>query len=67
MLTTIFIQAQSQYFEYHTFTRGNIQLPYRLEKPENYTKNDTNKYPIILFLHGAGERGMITSSNYIPR
>lgn len=33
---------------------GNI-LPYRILYPENYDKN--KKYPLILFLHGAGERG----------
>ncbi len=30
-------------------------LPYRILYPENYDK--TKKYPLILFLHGAGERG----------
>ena len=30
-------------------------LPYRILYPENYDKN--KKYPLILFLHGAGERG----------
>jgi len=33
---------------------GNI-LPYRVLYPENYDK--TKKYPLVLFLHGAGERG----------
>ena len=33
---------------------GNI-LPYRILYPENYDKN--KKYPLVLFLHGAGERG----------
>ncbi len=33
---------------------GNI-LPYRILYPDNYDK--TKKYPLILFLHGAGERG----------
>lgn len=31
------------------------QLPYRILYPENYDR--TKKYPLILFLHGAGERG----------
>lgn len=39
--------------EYKTAT-GNT-LPYRLLYPKNYDK--TKKYPVILFLHGSGERG----------
>lgn len=30
-------------------------LPYRILYPENYDRN--KKYPLILVLHGAGERG----------
>lgn len=30
-------------------------LPYRILYPENYDR--TKKYPLVLFLHGAGERG----------
>jgi predicted peptidase len=36
------------------FAEGKV-LPYRILYPENYDKN--KKYPLILFLHGAGERG----------
>lgn len=34
---------------------GSDTLPYRILMPENY--NPAKKYPVILFLHGAGERG----------
>ena len=37
------------------FIRGTDTLPYRLLLPENY--DSTKQYPVILFLHGAGERG----------
>jgi predicted peptidase len=33
---------------------GNV-LPYRILYPENY--DSTKKYPVVLFLHGSGERG----------
>jgi predicted peptidase len=36
------------------FAEGKI-LPYRILYPENYDR--TKKYPVILFLHGSGERG----------
>lgn len=35
--------------------QGGDTLPYRLLLPENY--DSTKKYPVIFFLHGAGERG----------
>ena len=42
---------------YFTDTLGTV-LPYRLLTPEKAEGDTTNaKYPVVLFLHGAGERG----------
>jgi predicted peptidase len=44
-------------FEEHTFaSRGGTKMPYRLLKPENIEAG--KKYPLVLALHGWGERGM---------
>jgi len=53
---TVFVNAQS--FEYKSHTNANIatySMPYRLFIPSGYNAN--NSYPLVLFLHGAGERG----------
>ncbi len=42
-------------FEARTFGEGDGKLPYRLLKPLNY--DSKQQYPLVLFLHGAGERG----------
>lgn len=42
-------------FKAGTHTFGGTKLPFRLFVPKNYQA--TQKYPLILFLHGAGERG----------
>ncbi|RFS19864.1 phospholipase [Chitinophaga silvatica] len=47
-------QDLSQY-EYKTFIRKGDTLRYRMLLPQNYDAN--KKYPLIVFLHGAGERG----------
>ncbi len=42
-------------FERKQFTRDSAVLQYRILYPENY--QPSKKYPVVLFLHGAGERG----------
>jgi predicted peptidase len=42
-------------FEARTFADGEFTLPYRLLKPKS--SDPTEKYPLVIFLHGAGERG----------
>ena len=42
-------------FQAAVFRAGDESLPYRLLAPLNY--DATRKYPLVLFLHGAGERG----------
>ena len=36
---------------------GSRQLPHLLFLPKDYAKNSAQQWPLILFLHGAGERG----------
>ncbi|HEX2948951.1 MAG TPA: prolyl oligopeptidase family serine peptidase [Armatimonadota bacterium] len=61
MVSTVPSLAQSandlqQRFEARIFTDANGKTqPYRLLKPKNY--DATKKYPLVLFMHGAGERG----------
>ena len=47
-------------FEAHTFTdeQSGHLLPYRVLWPQGYDQDKKEKYPLILFLHGAGERGV---------
>lgn len=49
-----FSQDKSMY-QKHWFVRGTDTLPYRLLLPKNY--DASKEYPLILFLHGSGERG----------
>ncbi len=37
------------------FMQDGMNLPYKISFPDNYDKN--KQYPLLVFLHGAGERG----------
>lgn len=47
--------AQKDAYQAATFRYKGDSLPYRLLLPEGYDVN--KKYPLLVFLHGAGERG----------
>jgi predicted peptidase len=42
-------------FQFETFELNGHVLPYRIYQPE--IKNKEEKYPLVVFFHGAGERG----------
>ncbi|MEO6638690.1 MAG: dienelactone hydrolase family protein [Ginsengibacter sp.] len=45
-------------FQKYQYIQGSDTLPYRLLLPASYNHFDTTtKYPLIIFLHGSGERG----------
>ena len=55
-LFSIVFLARGEDFESRTFTSPDgAKLPYRLLTPQHYEGG--KKYPLVLFLHGAGERG----------
>ena len=55
LLTSLTVSAQKGY-EAKTFvSESGYNLNYRLLRPEN--ESSGKKYPLVLFLHGAGERG----------
>ena len=48
-------QDMSLYVKKEFTSKSGATMPYRILYPENY--DPKGKYPVILFLHGAGERG----------
>ena len=54
VLTSAFAQDLSK-FKKENFINGSDTLKYRILYPENF--DAAKKYPVVLFLHGSGERG----------
>jgi predicted peptidase len=52
---TIFVPKQKGEFYGDVFSLNGINIKYKIIYPQNF--DSKNKYPFILFLHGAGERG----------
>ena len=40
----------------YTFEHDDLQINYLLFLPEDYGRNRSKRWPLILFLHGSGER-----------
>lgn len=54
-------QGDQQPFKEEQIKYNGGELSYRVLYPEGFNKN--KEYPVILFLHGAGEREMIIKSS----
>lgn len=52
---TLYAQDMSLFLKSEFTSKEGKTMPYRILFPENYNKQ--GKYPVVLFLHGAGERG----------
>jgi len=57
LISTINTMSQDYITSYEekVFNDKGSTLPYRIMYPKNF--NPKNKYPLVIFLHGAGERG----------
>lgn len=49
------LPGDEDYAKYCFTDSSNVTLPYRMLKPEQTA--DNQKYPMVIFLHGCGERG----------
>lgn len=65
LLACINVQAQEglEAYERRMYITGSDTLPYRILYPKNF--NPQQKYPLVLVLHGAGERGNNNESQLI--
>ncbi len=54
-VTIVSFSQNKDLFQKKVFVYEGKELPYRILYPENY--DHSKKYPLIMFLHGSGERG----------
>lgn len=52
---SLYAQQESSRFDTHSFEYRGLKLPYRFFAPTMQSPHKT--YPLVLYLHGAGERG----------
>jgi predicted peptidase len=57
------VSVFSQEFKEELLVQQNDTLPYRILIPKNY--NSQKSYPLLIFLHGAGERGSDNKSQLV--
>lgn len=55
LLALFAVSSFAQQFQSASFTIVGNSLPYRIMFPKDY--DESKKYPLLIFLHGAGERG----------
>jgi hypothetical protein len=48
-------------FKSYFINVGGARLAFRIKFPKTYTTNTTKRFPVMLFLHGAGEVGCSTN------
>ncbi len=63
LLLTLIAVAQNELYLKREYIFKSDTLPYRILYPKNYDK--TKSYPLVLFLHGAGERGNDNESQLV--
>src|SRR6056300_1236650 len=56
--------SETPSYEKRVFQMDEDEMPYAILLPENY--DASKSYPLLLFLHGAGERGSISTFHYFP-
>lgn len=54
-LLTFSMLSQESLYEEMSYVKGSDTLLYRIMYPKDFS--ESNPYPLVLFLHGAGERG----------
>lgn len=55
--------AQKELYQKENFINGNDTLMYRIMFPKDF--KESRQYPLVLFLHGAGERGNDNQSQLV--
>tara|TARA_R110000765_G_scaffold170051_1_gene274989 strand:- start:319 stop:1101 length:783 start_codon:yes stop_codon:yes gene_type:complete len=55
LIVTFHVFAQQEIYQKSTFVKDNDSLQYRIMYPKDFSED--MQYPVVFFLHGAGERG----------